>query len=268
MQCPYCAEDISDEAIVCPYCRHDLAPSKHLIDAAKTLHEEVETLRAELKALRTQSARAVADAQLVARRNASPLQSLANEIISYVLFPIALLLFAHLLIILVWDKPTVYLRIVSIIVPMAFGFLLVRREHRDLPWVTVAGAAVSVLAILGMSFAMSLREHGPVLPSDAQEWNEDLQYFISIALAFITGGLLARLARGTSQLVAAPSQTMQWAAKVVPMLSSKRKLAKGKHAKTVAMIERALGIQRVVTGLVAGAMTAASIYTGVMSVMH
>jgi hypothetical protein len=268
MQCPYCAEDISDEAIVCPYCRHDLAPSKHLIDATRTLREEIETLRAELTALRAQNVRAVSDAQLVARRNNVPLQSAANEIIGYVLFPIALLLFAHLLIILVWDKPTVYLRIVSILVPMAFGFLLVRREQRGLAGVTVAGAAVGVLAILGMSFAVALHDHVAVLPSDTQEWNEDLQYFISITLAFITGGLLARLARGTSHLVAAPDQTMQWATKVVPMLSSKRKLAKGKHAKTVAMIERALGVQRVVTGVVAATMTAASIYTGVMSVLH
>ena len=268
MQCPYCAEDISDEAVVCPYCRHDLAPSRHLIDVTKALREEVETLRAELTALRAQSARALADAQMVARRTESPLQSLANEIISYVLFPIAVLLFAHLLIILVWDKPTVYLRIVSIFVPMVFGFLLVRREQRGLAWVTAAGAALSALAILGMSFAVALHDHIAVLPSSAQEWNEDLQYFISMTLAFITGGLLARLARGTSHLVAAPSQTMQWVAKVVPLLGSKRKLAKGKHAKTVAMIERALGIQRVVTGVVAGAMTAASIYTGVMTVLH
>src|ERR1051325_6952936 len=101
-----------------------------------------------------------------------------------------------------------------------------------------------------MSFAVALHDHVAVLPSDAQEWNEDVQYFISITLAFVTGGLLARLASGTSRLVATPSQTMQWAAKVVPLLGSKRKQAKGKHAKTVAMIERALGIQRVVTGVV------------------
>jgi hypothetical protein len=270
MQCPYCVEEISDAAIVCPYCRHDLAPSRALIDENKALHEEVTALRAEIAVIRVQNARALADAQVAARHRRAPLQSIVGELVSYGLVPIVLLLFAHFLIILAWDRPTVYLRIVSIILPMLFGFALVQREQRSLGWAVAIGGAVSLLSIFGMSVAVAIHDNVPVLPSNAQEWNEDFQYFLSIALAFITGGLLARLARGTTQqLTAAPTRTAKLAAKIAPMLAPKgRKLIKGKNAKTLAMIERALGLQKVVTGVVAAATTAGSIYTGVMSVLH
>ena len=61
-----------------------------------------------LAALRVQSARAQANAQLIERRMAAPVQKIVAELVIYGLVPIALLLGAHLLIILIWDQASDY----------------------------------------------------------------------------------------------------------------------------------------------------------------
>ena len=59
MQCPFCAEEVKDEALVCKHCSHDLKVPASLVEengelTAKLveLQQEVQDLRAELDRVR------------------------------------------------------------------------------------------------------------------------------------------------------------------------------------------------------------------------
>jgi predicted amidophosphoribosyltransferase len=66
MRCPFCAEDVRDDASVCRHCGNDLKIPKVLISENAELKEHVATLQRELKDLHS---------KLVLRKGHEPLQT-------------------------------------------------------------------------------------------------------------------------------------------------------------------------------------------------
>ena len=112
-----------------------------------------------------------------------------------------LLLAAHALITVVFDLDIVYLRIVSIVLPMPFGFLLFRkRVRRLLPWF-LGVIALALASVIGMSGITSLVDGTPIMPQNNFEWREVIEYSASIAFSFLTGmvlGIVALVAGGVA----------------------------------------------------------------------
>jgi hypothetical protein len=81
----------------------------------------------------------------------------------------------------------IYLRIISIIIPFIFGYLLfVSRDRKLWPWL-IGIIVLSAASVFGMSSLTSLFDHSPILPQSMFEWREFLEYASSIFFSFLTG---------------------------------------------------------------------------------
>jgi hypothetical protein len=186
MQCPYCIGDIDDAAQVCRHCRRDL----HMVLALQSRIAELEQQVTEL----TQHALPLTDAS-ADEPPAYPVlppdpAQLVRRAVILLGLPLLLLLGAHALIVLIYDANTLWLRIVSLLIPLPFGLALANRGTPGFGrWVALA-FVMALAAVLGMSWATGLVDHTPVLPQDRRELREFVEYAASIGLSFIAGLLI------------------------------------------------------------------------------
>jgi hypothetical protein len=121
------------------------------------------------------------------------------DVIIYIGIPLLLLLAAHGLITIVYDTKPLYLRLISIILPLPFGYFLFKAAPRKLfPWF-VGVVFLAIASVIGMSWMTTLVDGSPIWPQNAFEWREVLEYSASIAFSFLTGMLLGGVAFASKQ---------------------------------------------------------------------
>ena len=122
----------------------------------------------------------------------------------YLLVPLILLLLAHWLITVVYDTKMVYLRIISMVLPLPFAYILFKGyAHKILPWF-IGVLFLAISSVIGMSWITSQVDHSPVWPQSIFEWREVLEYATSIAFSFLTGMLLGGVAYANKNRRASP----------------------------------------------------------------
>jgi hypothetical protein len=182
MECPFCAETIKDEATACKHCSRDLRVVRPVILEIQDLVIELDALQRRLDRVNAQLAWRDAPARIVGRYAAF-----------YVVPAVVLLLAAHYLITVQLNVSPLYLRLASFAIPLPFGmatYAVSKVGWRD---AFGLGALIALLSVSGMLTVIGIIDNVPIIPPTFLEWRESLEYGLSIALAFLTGNILALL---------------------------------------------------------------------------
>jgi len=252
MKCPYCASEIADGVHVCPVCTRDLYLFKPLLAQIEALEEKVRALEANL-------AKPVAATPPPAlNQDAMAVPAGKAEALLLWLSPLVLLLAAHALITVVFDLNTLWLRIVSLLIPLPFALTLVvrQRTYRFGFWSIVA-LGVAIAAVLGMSFITHLVDQTPVLPQSRLEWKEFIEYAASITFSFMAGFAFAWMLWGRAHAHQS-GQSQAMTLKLAQLITHTHDGAE-KLQQAVTKINDIRG------SLTTAATTAAALYTGLQS---
>jgi hypothetical protein len=260
MKCPYCVSVIEEDALVCKVCRRDLYLFKPLTEKIRNLEAQLSAQedRAQLqnRVFELEAQLEVAELKLTESTKGAVHYGFA--VAQYVLIPLALLLLGHALITVVYDLPLVYLRVISIVLPLPFGYWLFKVKARSLlPWFVATGFLASA-AVIGMSAITGWVDRTPVMPQSMVEWKEFIEYASSISFSFLTGMLLGGVAYHRMHRSRAKSHPLL---KSMVVQFGEGKLSPDAIQQVIKKLESIGG------SVVAVGTTAMSIYTGLKSVL-
>ena len=200
MNCPYCLSEVDEDAVVCKVCTRDLYLFKPMMAKVADLEKQLSEIpNQEAYEKRIAELEVMLDQHEQTVNSSKGLGGWLSDIAIYLIAPLLLLLLAHWLIVVVYDTKMIYLRIVSMVLPLPFAYFLFRgHQHKLLPWF-IGTAFLSIASVLGMSWITSMVDLSPVFPQNLFEWKEVIEYSASIAFSFLTGMLLGGVAYASNQ---------------------------------------------------------------------
>lgn len=195
MKCPYCLSEVEESAHVCKVCTRDLYLFQPMMKKISDLEQKLDSLKVQevLEKRIVELEGYVHDLQNQKEEEVESLFTRILLVFQTLVLPLFILLISHALITIVYDFELIYLRIISILVPLPFAYYLFQKKKRlILPW--IAGTILlACSAVIGMSAITAYVDHTPIMPKNPIEWKEFLEYSASISFSFFTGMLLGTL---------------------------------------------------------------------------
>lgn len=207
LTCPYCTSAISTAALVCPVCTRDLYLFKPLLEQSRALGRRLDDALARIADLEARPV-PVATSPVAAADNPVPAAAAAADKKSsraaraprkqaVTLWRAALalalvLVAAHTVIVVAFDLPAIWLRLVCVVMPIPFGYWMAGPRRRPVVPLVVAAVLVASIVPLLMSTIVAALDHTSILPSDPRELQEFISFALSIGLSLGTGMLLGR----------------------------------------------------------------------------
>jgi len=118
---------------------------------------------------------------------------LLGSFLGYLLIPTFLLVLAHYLIIVRFDLNSLFLRSVTIAVPLAAGFVFIKNSRQGLGFAMLLDICMGLITVFCMLLMVSIVDETPIVPTTMLDWQEALEYFITIMVAALAGNAMARL---------------------------------------------------------------------------
>jgi len=195
MKCPYCLSVVEAEAVVCKVCTKDLYLFKPMLEKLQAF----ETRLAEFPD-RESAEHRISELEIqvenLKRQWAAEQDSnrhWGSQVVRYLCIPLLILLLGHAVIIVIYDFPLLYLRILSIAIPLPFAYALFSRSKRPIGFWLLGAIFLAISSVFGMSSLTSIVDGVSVLPRSTIEWKEFVEYSVSISFSFFTGMLLGSM---------------------------------------------------------------------------
>lgn len=207
--CPFCCSDLPLQASVCSHCTRDLAQFKPLAlqlhdlrDQVETLQDMVQAQQAALAELQSHDIQALALAfsEKPSASQATPADSAPVTRprawvtwLSTVLLTVAGLGLSHWVLLFVYDAPPLFLRLLTITLPMLTGLACARKSGMGGAAQAITALVAGCASVILMLWITATIDAVPLWPGTLRDWKETLEYVAAISLAFFTGYLVHRL---------------------------------------------------------------------------